>query len=73
MVQIQGVSCCWQTHVVGLQIAALMSGKHSLRVEDLYSVCAHWQQMAGPHHKVLQNFGSSDLVASCQHIHRVLG
>ncbi|KAL0053598.1 hypothetical protein WJX82_008133 [Trebouxia sp. C0006] len=56
-----------------LQIAALMSGKHSLRVEDLYSVCAHWQQMAGPHHKVLQNFGSSDLVASCQHIHRVLG
>ncbi|KAL0017893.1 hypothetical protein WJX77_002793 [Trebouxia sp. C0004] len=56
-----------------LQVAALMSGKHSLRVEDLYSVCAHWQQTAGPHHKVLQSFGSSDLVVACDHIQRVLG
>ncbi|KAA6419786.1 MAG: hypothetical protein FRX49_10319 [Trebouxia sp. A1-2] len=56
-----------------LQVAALMSGKHSLGVEDLYSVCAHWQQTAGPYHKVLQNFGSSDPVAACHHIQIVLG
>ena len=59
-------TCC------GLQVAALMSGKYSLSVDDLYSVCAHWQQTAGQHPRVLECFGSAEKPIARQHIQRTL-
>ena len=49
-----------------------MSGKYSVSVEDLYSVCVHWQQASGPHPQVLQDFGSADVAVALQLIQRTL-
>ena len=32
--------------LLGLQVAALMSGKMHLGIADLHSVCSHWLQTA---------------------------
>lgn len=49
-----------------------MSGRCSLTVADLYTVCAHWLQAAGPYQSGLYKFGLPDPAVAHVHIDRVL-
>lgn len=59
-------------NMMGMQVAALMSGKASVGLADLHAVCAQWLQVAQAPPPGLQAFGSQDAGAAHSHIAKTL-
>ena len=58
--------------MLGMQVAALMSGKKRVGLADLHYVCAHWLQATDAAPPGLEAFGSQDVPAAHSHLAHAL-